>query len=804
MRMWCGLAAAVVMIVGAAFAQDLPPTIDEPPILNPGGGASTGKGPARESNPIAEIETLRPHYDDVQARHAERMAEVSDAKVIKAIQTGADALLKRLTATMAGGDPKAALSRQLTGQEVIVEPSKEGVVPMTLYALLVVGRAIEDERFVPSSKELAPAIKYTMELKSNLTYSNSVQAIALSMMPANKDVVAAMTGAKTRLMANMWKDGAFGYAQPNVDYASQGPEFRDGSNSQFALLGMWACDEAGVAVPETFWKISDQMWRSRQAPNGGWGYEFLPGQTGKALVNMETRQTMTAAGVASLYVTASRLNKTVTLEPKTDPAMKNGVACLERNFELMRTYMGTNPYFSYSMERVARASGKKYFAAFDWFREGAAEIIASQDKGVWSDIVDPYPYGGTCFALLFLARGSAPVAFNKLQYPGAWDARPQDVANLTRWIEKKSERVLNWEIVDVDSTVEKDWADAPILVIAGHGDPNFSDAQMKKLRKFVEEGGIIFSTADGGDAIFSEKIKTKYAPMICDKQYAMRTLEKTHPIYTLDIKAGSARTTELWGMSNGARELWIHAPKDMGAVWQSQAESSKEGWDLPANLLTYASGRLGLRRRLESLFVEAPTAPPTRKLSVARVKYEGNWNPEPGAWPRFVRTAALARDTALTVTTTGFAELDAKKTPIVHVTGTEALKLTDGDRAALKKYLAGGGFVIADSAGGSKAFGESIQAELSKAGATLTAIEELEKHPLASELKTVELRRFCLTPENVQKKMKVYEVTVSGWRVGAVFDGDVTSGLTGTNHWGVLGYSAKTSEGMMWNAVQKK
>ena len=63
---------------------------------------------------------------------------------------------------------------------------------------------------------------------------------------------------------------------------------------------------------------------------------------------------------------------------------------------------------------------------------------------------------------------------NKLIYSNApthqnepWDERPRDVANLARWMGKRSiEGFLNWQLVDLKYPVEE-FHDAPILYISG-------------------------------------------------------------------------------------------------------------------------------------------------------------------------------------------------------------------------------------------------------------------------------------------------------------------------------------------------
>ena len=59
---------------------------------------------------------------------------------------------------------------------------------------------------------------------------------------------------------------------------------------------------------------------------------------------------------------------------------------------------------------------------------------------------------------------------NKVQYEvgnkkeANWNQRPRDLANLSRYIGKQTERELNWQIVNLKAPVEE-LHDAPILYI---------------------------------------------------------------------------------------------------------------------------------------------------------------------------------------------------------------------------------------------------------------------------------------------------------------------------------------------------
>ena len=54
----------------------------------------------------------------------------------------------------------------------------------------------------------------------------------------------------------------------------------DFSNTQFAILGLRACREAGVEVPKETWKKALDYLRNFQRPDGGWGYVMQGEQDG--------------------------------------------------------------------------------------------------------------------------------------------------------------------------------------------------------------------------------------------------------------------------------------------------------------------------------------------------------------------------------------------------------------------------------------------------------------------------------------------------------------------------------------------
>jgi len=96
------------------------------------------------------------------------------------------------------------------------------------------------------------------------------------------------------------KGGSFDYNAPIYD-ASSYPKPRgggkgDNSCSQFGLLAMWAASLNGAKIRNATWELCQKHWMETQSPEGGWNYR---GEGNKP--------TMTAAGIASMYVCVDNL-----------------------------------------------------------------------------------------------------------------------------------------------------------------------------------------------------------------------------------------------------------------------------------------------------------------------------------------------------------------------------------------------------------------------------------------------------------------------------------------------------------------
>jgi hypothetical protein len=152
----------------------------------------------------------------------------------------------------------------------------------------------------------------------------------------------------------------------------------DNSNTQFALLGIWAAGRHGFEPDESLEAI-DRHFRSSQLSDGHWGYR--PGTPAK--------ESMTCAGLMGLAIAAARpsLAERQTARARgaalaADPlfiAALHAVATDAR-----RSGMHSDIYYLWSLERVCVALGLRSLEGFDWYNHGATILLARQQAdGGW-------------------------------------------------------------------------------------------------------------------------------------------------------------------------------------------------------------------------------------------------------------------------------------------------------------------------------------------------------------------------------------------------------------------------------------
>jgi hypothetical protein len=729
---------------------------------------------------------------------------------------------------------------------------------------------------------MASAIKFLEANPSLGVYTLGIREqvwSALDPAPAvheamEKDTDLLLRGTKT------WDENSTGFYGYTINEPAK--ENYDHSVSQFGVLGMWAAAQAGLNIPRQYWQMAALSWMSHQYPDGTWTYRYLAPEPAD---NHDV--SMTAAGLATLLIVQDQFPNAGSRDEidfsalrsfgtkqivavnsqrmqslwqskgqKNQPsavAIDTGMKWLGDNFEY---FNGSKDiyYTLFGISRVGAASGQRFFGSVDWYQRGAEKILANQHSdGSFNgngDGDDAIP--DTALALLFLERGIAPVMFNKLHYdlaardgkpiPDAshWNDRPRDANNVARWFGHSTEKFFNWQVVSLDNGVDA-LHDSPILYLSGDQVLNFSPADEDKLREFVEQGGLILGNAEDGREAFSNSFRKLGAHLF--HQYEFRELPANHPIFTSEQFQRShwKSKPEIQSLGNGVRELMILIPRsDPARAWQAQQiNEHPELHQLAANIYLYMADKQNLRYRTPSYIVRAdPNIPAGKPMSVARLYYSGNWDPEPAGWRRVAAIAHNQNHLELSIEPVKIAETTSdsddavhepsarlamarvsaehlqraeteapaavlSNQPLAHLTGSVRFTLSPAQRAAIKQYVQNGGTLLVDAAAGSSAFKESAESELASIfGAEAKQLQQpldldkLANSPIAHALAAITDPTYRHGTEAIIGKpsgLPLRGIVLNG-RLAVIYSPlDLTEGMVGEPVDGIVGYSPDTA-----------
>ena len=591
-----------------------------------------------------------------------------------------------------------------------------GNTEMALFTLLYTGEHTNREH-------ISKGLDAVMNRNLDYTYAVAMRAMAYAyawrdLSGAKKDQVHNALKADTLwLCTAQLPGGGWDYKMP------QGQRF-DFSNTQMAILALREAALAGIEIPDAVWQRTQRLYTEKKQADGSWNY----GDPGNAHIGgtVPGYGSMTAAGLASIFITGDNLDLNSGCPCRGTVSNKTRGGDVDRLEELALAWLSKNfkpdgnpkapdgdgwnrNYWLYGVERVGIAAGYKYFGDHNWYKEGAEWLLKNQaPDGSWGDIPE------TCFSLLFLYKGRAPVLFNKLEFKGEWNNHRRDIAHLTAYIEKNKEQMFHWQITNLKFPVEE-LHDAPVLYITAETPPTFTDDEKKKLRAFTDTGGtILFEASCGNPAVrkwFADFVKEMWP------EWPLKPLSAEHGSFN-DPNPLKQRP-EIFGIDDGVRTFLFYANDDISCAWQTRAVAGKDyvfKWGL--NLFTYATDKSPLRSKLasrEALKTDRYDGPvkagEKTTLRLARLKYEGTGWRTGRNYQEFEGLASYLQQKAgvtLKPEENGVAAADLGDRDVVYLVCTGALPVATAT-AGLKEYLGKGGFLWIDAAGGAAIAEPAVQ-----------------------------------------------------------------------------------------------
>ena len=735
---------------------------------------------------------------------------LTDEQVVKAVERA-----QRYIMSQQGPDGSWPEAKQHAS------PTPCGHTEMAVFTLVYTG-------IHPNRDAVSRGVNTLLTRNLDYTYAIAIRTMAYAhlqrkLADKRRDMIR-----KALITDTMWLVQAQG-VHGGWDYTSLGGSNgrHDLSNTQLAVLALREAALAGVEIPRTVWERNYALYNKEQKNDGSWNYGSPPvGQNNQLGGNTPGYGTMTAAGLASIFIDMDNLDlasgcpcrggRSARMSGDFDRRVDLALGWLEKHFKADKSPKhpqnenAWQRYWLYSVERVGIAAGYKYFGTHNWYKEGAEYLVRIQGgDGGWGGLSQ------TCFALLFLYKGRAPILYNKLEYEGEWNNHRRDIANLTSYIEKVKEQPFHWQIVSLRAPADE-LHDAPVLYITAEKEPVFSDGHKKKLREFTDTGGTILLEASCGNPKVRRWAQTFVKELW--PEWDLKPLGPDHGSFKHPNLL--KQRPEILGLHDGVRTFLFYSMDDISCPWQTKAYARRGylfQWGI--NLFTYATDQSPLRAKLQArLPVEKDRYPGAVKagsrpsLRLARVKYDG-----PG-WlagrnykvlQRLQKALSGKASVNLAVTEDGAEASGLSGHDIAYLTGPGEIKMAETQKQALKAYLANGGFLWAESANGSTHFNGAFRKLCAETGLTLKLIPQT--HPLItgrlpngkgySLISGVQFSRSLRVPRLGRPHAELTGIYLGDKLVGVYSPLDIMFSMTGYNAYGRRGYKTQDARAVATNII---
>ena len=558
----------------------------------------------------------------------------------------------------------------------------------------------------PREGRLRRALAFLKTVQPGHTYTGALRAMVYASLSGREWLHRLNVDAQW-LIRQQRRNGGWGYG-PRSFMTRRWPEWTDGSNTQFAVLALRDAADAGVAVSPQVFRRAEGFWRSFQNRDGGWGYQPRVGR--RPPQRPESHGSMTAAAVASYFIFADVLAGQVEpayqlFQPRRPRPgrlffarrIERGLKWLDANYRVDKVpkFIWTRQpsqlyYYLFCLQRAGDGAGLWTFAGRDYCADIARLLLGTQrPNGSWNDsVID------TAFAILTLEKAAAPVAVNRLLLPKEHEPYPRDAANLVRWLGRRLGRTLAWRAVRAD---QAHWLRrSRLLYLHLQGQGGIPAGAEASLVKYVRNGGTVLVQAPAPQAVAA--IVKFFKRLFPD--YAARKLSGDHPVFNLRFAVEQKYRPDITGIGDGCRERIFVLAQDVGGAWhQGRWREYPQLFGLGGNIVLYACGGQDPPGKFAMGEPDGEPPPAVRYITVARVKYAGDYDVCPLAVAKLSRRLRHSLPVGLkSLPPVAPTEAAGSGATVLWLTGNVPPKFSDAEKQGLREYLAAGGTLLIDPA----------------------------------------------------------------------------------------------------------
>ncbi|MEM9416064.1 MAG: DUF4159 domain-containing protein [Planctomycetota bacterium] len=668
------------------------------------------------------------------------------------------------------------------------EHHRWGETAMAVLALIVSGES-------PQRPEIRKALELLAEVEIQGVYPLSMRTHVWSYLPDRFKPLLNQDG--STMLESAYQGARFNYYVYGTDDFDSNDTRIDNSTTQYGILALWQVAKRGGRVPAPFWEAAVRNFLEMQRTDGGWSYSEAP----------NTTQSMTCAGLAVLLVAQQELYRGQSTPNEAVQASINaGLDFLDRNWSVpeMMAHGGAS-YTYYGYERVALASGRKYFGGQDWFATIAREIVANNGR-----------YGSSvhaaAFELMFLARGRVPVWINKLQVDGVeWNNRPNDVYFLNRYISDYIETEVNWQVVDINTSPDE-WMSAPLMWLSTPRAIEFTDEQVAKIKRYLDMGGTLIVNPENRSSSVRDWVHE-----LAERMYphlAFTDMEATHPMAGLVVgEAQARRGPPIKVLSNGARDLIILPQQDWGMDFQRDENPNPgrdDHWQYITNIYAVVTDRGKLTPRLSSPLVPREARNSRGTIKVVTATVGDTPLPETDVYAAMRNVVFNRSGYELLVEQMPLADIADADPTLVHLIGIEAVELSPAEQEALKAYVESGGTVLVETLGGRGDFASALSRQLAP---LVGGQDELLRNSIGPIINgrglsegSVRNARVIFRSLTIELADPGTSMMLRGVRSNERFpvlisNEDLSLGMLGVRQYGINGYSVESARNIMINVL---
>ena len=606
-----------------------------------------------------------------------------------------------------------------------------GTTALATLAMLSAGES-------PNSPKIKNALDYIWNIDEPSSYLLTLRTSIWAMLPDTYN--RRLKKDTKRLIKTMHVQyGGWGVGAKNpLSVSSTSPLTRE-----FGIIAFREAQRRGESIPKKCLASIANATIATQHPNGGWSYE-QSSTRGTPTPNMTVAGLNCLLGVDEVLGNELNSNESKLLQTSID----NALSWLDKHATTKNTGGTALMSYLYALERVAMSCGLSKVRNRDWFIDGTRAILDSHcgvRKAKGSTV-------NLSFALLFLTRGRAPIAFCELvQKKGVVD--PLRVADtITKRVAMKTERNLSWQLVTNDENVNT-WLNAPFLFIQ---DTNSIPDDISKCKEYLDRGGLLVMLATGKEL----RACNTFASLLCPD---IEPIEKQSEHWTHELlnKAKNVRLT-IW--NDGIRDRIITIQGNAKKIIRSKNSALST---LFTNLCCGAAELDRWKPRLASKELASSSVP----FIIA--EHEGRWDAEVAAFLHW-KTKSMPL-------------LEAIKKQTVLVGGIESEEVTASLIEELIEVASSGSTIIVESIGGQGHFAATTREKLAEQTRTIVKPD--------IQLQKISGRRGWSIFN--RKKLPIPLTTKIGKGKVIFIDCDIRNALLNQTAWGIHGYSKSAAEELM-------